>query len=104
MGTPLKVSRGDDTLLLCCPGCLPKVQAEPDSVLQQDTHLRPADEVGSGGDRGAENVSGERTTARRDGRSDQGSPGGSIRLPLLPELRQDREGGTGEIPRQDDRQ
>jgi hypothetical protein len=30
MGTPIKVTRGDRTIFLCCPECLKKVEAEPD--------------------------------------------------------------------------
>ena len=29
MGGPLKVSRGDKSVFLCCKGCLEKIQADP---------------------------------------------------------------------------
>jgi hypothetical protein len=33
MGTPIKVTRGDRSIFLCCPACLKKVEAEPDKFL-----------------------------------------------------------------------
>jgi uncharacterized protein YbaR (Trm112 family) len=33
MGTPIKVTRGDRSVFLCCPACLKKVEAEPDKFL-----------------------------------------------------------------------
>jgi hypothetical protein len=37
MGTPIKVTRGDRTIFLCCPACLKKVEAEPDRFLGTTT-------------------------------------------------------------------
>ena len=33
MGGPLKVSRGDQSVFICCKGCLKKIQAGPDEYL-----------------------------------------------------------------------
>jgi YHS domain-containing protein len=33
MGTPIKVTRGDRSVFLCCPACLEKVEADPDKFL-----------------------------------------------------------------------
>lgn len=35
MGGPLKLTRGDDTLFLCCQGCLSKVTADPDAYFEK---------------------------------------------------------------------
>ena len=32
MGGPIKVTRGEQSVYLCCEGCLPKVEAAPDRV------------------------------------------------------------------------
>lgn len=49
MGTPIKVMRGDRSIFLCCPQCLKKVEADPDTFLRtaprtsaKEKH-RPAD-------------------------------------------------------------
>ncbi len=36
MGAPIKVSRGNQAVLLCCPGCVAKVQAIPDTFLGRE--------------------------------------------------------------------
>ena len=33
MGGPLKVSRGDKSIFICCKGCLKEIQANPDKFL-----------------------------------------------------------------------
>jgi hypothetical protein len=33
MGTPIKVTRGNRSIFLCCPGCLKEVEAAPDKFL-----------------------------------------------------------------------
>ncbi len=33
MGTPIKVTRGDRSVFLCCPDCLKQVEADPDKFL-----------------------------------------------------------------------
>jgi hypothetical protein len=33
MGVPIKVTRGDRSIFLCCPGCVKSIQANPDRYL-----------------------------------------------------------------------
>ena len=44
MGTPLKVTRGDDSAFLCCQGCVQEVEADPEKFFDETlTYTRPAE-------------------------------------------------------------
>lgn len=42
MGVPIKVSRGDAAVFLCCPGCVEQVKAEPDKFLGAELKVSKA--------------------------------------------------------------
>jgi hypothetical protein len=48
MGSPLKIARGDRAIFVCCEGCVPKIQANPDAYLGAVASAVPAQAVQPG--------------------------------------------------------